>query len=176
MCHLTAQALTPMDTSEHFEVLKLLGEGSYGKVMLAVHRKRGEDWIGRMLSTSTPLKQVSTMRSFPCAHQVLQWLWSSSLVSPPLFSPSWRSITSLCHSVPIHPWPELLESPTSHLHTMCLLSKPGSLAIFTMWYCQRYTAKSTAPLLASFWSKCKWLIQFKVAVLSWIEQKTKAIA
>lgn len=43
MCHLTAQSLTPMDTSQHFKVLKLLGEGSYGKVMLAVHRKRGED-------------------------------------------------------------------------------------------------------------------------------------
>lgn len=42
MCHLTAQSLTPMVTSEHFKVLKLLGEGSYGKVMLAVHRKRGD--------------------------------------------------------------------------------------------------------------------------------------
>ncbi|XP_054462589.1 serine/threonine-protein kinase SBK1 [Anoplopoma fimbria] len=41
MCHLTAQSLTALDTSEHFQVLKLLGEGSYGKVMLAVHRKRG---------------------------------------------------------------------------------------------------------------------------------------
>ncbi|XP_034748611.1 serine/threonine-protein kinase SBK2 [Etheostoma cragini] len=41
MCHLTAQSLTAMDTSEHFKILKLLGEGSYGKVMLAVHRKRG---------------------------------------------------------------------------------------------------------------------------------------
>ncbi|KAM9839037.1 serine/threonine-protein kinase SBK2 [Aulostomus maculatus] len=41
MCHLTAQSLTSMDTSEHFKVLKLLGEGSYGKVMLAVHRKKG---------------------------------------------------------------------------------------------------------------------------------------
>lgn len=41
MCHLTAQSLTPLDTSDHFQVLKLLGEGSYGKVMLAVHRKRG---------------------------------------------------------------------------------------------------------------------------------------
>ncbi|XP_076611509.1 serine/threonine-protein kinase SBK1-like [Chaetodon auriga] len=41
MCYLTAQSLTPMDTSEHFKVLKLLGEGSYGKVMLVVHRKRG---------------------------------------------------------------------------------------------------------------------------------------
>lgn len=42
MCHLTAQSLATMDTSEHFKVLKLMGEGSYGKVMLAVHRKRGE--------------------------------------------------------------------------------------------------------------------------------------
>ncbi|XP_013866720.1 serine/threonine-protein kinase SBK1 [Austrofundulus limnaeus] len=41
MCHLTAQSLTALDTSEHFKLLKLLGEGSYGKVMLAVHRKRG---------------------------------------------------------------------------------------------------------------------------------------
>lgn len=41
MCHLTAQSLTAMDTSEHFNVLKLLGEGSYGKVMLAVHKKGG---------------------------------------------------------------------------------------------------------------------------------------
>ncbi|XP_077937444.1 serine/threonine-protein kinase SBK1 isoform X2 [Gasterosteus aculeatus] len=41
MCHLAAQSLTAMDTSEHFRVVKLLGEGSYGKVMLAVHRQRG---------------------------------------------------------------------------------------------------------------------------------------
>ncbi|XP_034560990.1 serine/threonine-protein kinase SBK2 [Notolabrus celidotus] len=41
MCHLTAQSLPAMETSEHFNVLKLLGEGSYGKVMLAVHKKRG---------------------------------------------------------------------------------------------------------------------------------------
>ncbi|KAM3614691.1 uncharacterized protein V6R79_018033 [Siganus canaliculatus] len=30
-----------LKVSEHFQVVKLLGEGSYGKVMLAVHRKRG---------------------------------------------------------------------------------------------------------------------------------------
>ncbi|CAJ1083105.1 serine/threonine-protein kinase SBK2 [Xyrichtys novacula] len=41
MCHLTAQSLPAMDTSEHFKMLKLLGEGSYGKVMLAVHKERG---------------------------------------------------------------------------------------------------------------------------------------
>ncbi|XP_029985527.1 serine/threonine-protein kinase SBK1-like isoform X2 [Sphaeramia orbicularis] len=41
LCHVTAQSLCSMDTDEHFHVLKLLGEGSYGKVMLAMHRKRG---------------------------------------------------------------------------------------------------------------------------------------
>lgn len=41
MCQLTAQSLATMDTADHFQVLKLLGEGSYGKVMLAVHKKRG---------------------------------------------------------------------------------------------------------------------------------------
>ncbi|XP_066529606.1 serine/threonine-protein kinase SBK1 [Hoplias malabaricus] len=41
LCHLTAQSLTSLDPSDHFQVLKLLGEGSYGKVMLALHKKRG---------------------------------------------------------------------------------------------------------------------------------------
>ncbi|XP_070995682.1 serine/threonine-protein kinase SBK1-like isoform X1 [Oncorhynchus clarkii lewisi] len=45
MCHLTAQSLTSLETSDHFQVVKMLGEGSYGKVMLAVHRKRGQLWI-----------------------------------------------------------------------------------------------------------------------------------
>ncbi|KAL0962420.1 hypothetical protein UPYG_G00339800 [Umbra pygmaea] len=39
MCHLTAQSLTSLETSDHFQIIKMLGEGSYGKVMLAVHRK-----------------------------------------------------------------------------------------------------------------------------------------
>ena len=42
MCHLTAQSLPSLETQEHYQVVKLLGEGSYGKVMLAVHRIRGE--------------------------------------------------------------------------------------------------------------------------------------
>lgn len=42
LCYLSAQALPSLKVSEHFQVVKLLGEGSYGKVMLAVHRKRGE--------------------------------------------------------------------------------------------------------------------------------------
>uniref|UniRef100_A0A8C7WIP6 Si:ch211-171h4.3 n=1 Tax=Oncorhynchus mykiss TaxID=8022 RepID=A0A8C7WIP6_ONCMY len=41
MCHLTVQSFTSLETSDHFQVVKMLGEGSYGKVMLAVHRKRG---------------------------------------------------------------------------------------------------------------------------------------
>lgn len=41
LCLLTAQSLSPMETTEHFQVLKMLGEGSYGRVMLAVHKQRG---------------------------------------------------------------------------------------------------------------------------------------
>lgn len=41
LCYLTAQSLTTLKTSEHFKLIKLLGQGTYGKVMLAVHKKRG---------------------------------------------------------------------------------------------------------------------------------------
>lgn len=41
MCWLKAQSLGPMETEEHFQLLKMLGEGSYGRVMLAMHKKRG---------------------------------------------------------------------------------------------------------------------------------------
>lgn len=41
LCFLSAQSMLGLKVSEHFQVVKLLGEGSYGKVMLAVHRKRG---------------------------------------------------------------------------------------------------------------------------------------
>ncbi|XP_026854954.2 uncharacterized serine/threonine-protein kinase SBK3 [Electrophorus electricus] len=41
LCYLTAQSMTSLVTSEHFKVIKKLGQGSYGKVMLAVHKKRG---------------------------------------------------------------------------------------------------------------------------------------
>ncbi|XP_051921214.1 uncharacterized serine/threonine-protein kinase SBK3 [Hippocampus zosterae] len=40
-CYLSAQAITSLKVSDHFKVLKFLGEGSYGKVVLAVHRKKG---------------------------------------------------------------------------------------------------------------------------------------
>lgn len=41
LCFLSAQSLPSLKVSEHFQVVKLLGEGSYGKVMLAAHKKRG---------------------------------------------------------------------------------------------------------------------------------------
>ncbi|KAJ0000515.1 hypothetical protein NQD34_012357 [Periophthalmus magnuspinnatus] len=41
LCYLSAQSLNSLKVSAHFHVIKLLGEGSYGKVMLAVHKKRG---------------------------------------------------------------------------------------------------------------------------------------
>ncbi|KAM6910405.1 putative serine/threonine-protein kinase SBK3 [Xenentodon cancila] len=41
LCYLSAQSMPSFKVSKHFQVVKLLGEGSYGKVMLAVHRKRG---------------------------------------------------------------------------------------------------------------------------------------
>ncbi|XP_045555927.1 serine/threonine-protein kinase SBK2 [Salmo salar] len=41
LCFLSAQSMSTLETSDHFQMVKLLGEGSYGKVMLAVHKKRG---------------------------------------------------------------------------------------------------------------------------------------
>lgn len=66
-CHLMAQSLTAMNTSEHFQVLKLLGEGSYGKVMLAVHRQRGAN-RGEAIATLELAKITAS-----CVRQVLPW-------------------------------------------------------------------------------------------------------
>ena len=42
LCFLSAQSMPSLKVSQHFQMVKLLGEGSYGKVMLAVHKKRGQ--------------------------------------------------------------------------------------------------------------------------------------
>lgn len=41
LCFLSAQSMPSLNVSQHFQMVKLLGEGSYGKVMLAVHKKQG---------------------------------------------------------------------------------------------------------------------------------------
>ncbi|CAL8234250.1 unnamed protein product, partial [Boreogadus saida] len=41
LCHLSVQSMTSLETEDHFRVVKLLGEGSYGKVLLVVHKKTG---------------------------------------------------------------------------------------------------------------------------------------
>ncbi|XP_061764419.1 serine/threonine-protein kinase SBK1 isoform X1 [Nerophis ophidion] len=56
MCHLSAQSLNRLDTAKHFKVVKLLGQGSYGKVMLAVHNKSGTPMALKFFPRkSTPL-------------------------------------------------------------------------------------------------------------------------
>ncbi|XP_054620472.1 serine/threonine-protein kinase SBK1 isoform X2 [Dunckerocampus dactyliophorus] len=75
MCHLTAQSLNRLETSEHFQIVKLLGQGSYGKVMLAVHNKSGTPMALKFFprkSTSLPsfLREYNLSLSF-CTHPSL---------------------------------------------------------------------------------------------------------
>ncbi|XP_030641446.1 putative serine/threonine-protein kinase SBK3 [Chanos chanos] len=75
LCYLTAQSMTSLVTSEHFRLLKILGEGSYGKVMLAVHRKRGTPMAlkffpRRSTSLMSFLREYNLSLSF-CTHPSL---------------------------------------------------------------------------------------------------------
>ncbi|XP_077363241.1 serine/threonine-protein kinase SBK1-like [Festucalex cinctus] len=75
MCHLTAQSLIGLETSEHFRLLKLLGEGSYGKVMLAVHSKSGSPMALKFFprsstSLSSFLREYNVSLRF-CTHPSL---------------------------------------------------------------------------------------------------------
>lgn len=75
MCLLTAQSLGAMETAEHFQVLKMLGEGSYGKVMLAVHKKRGTPMALKFFPRNTTslvsfLREYNLSLSF-CTHPSL---------------------------------------------------------------------------------------------------------
>ncbi|KAH0626634.1 hypothetical protein JD844_001722 [Phrynosoma platyrhinos] len=42
MLEITAQSLVHMEVSEHYQIIKELGKGKYGQVVLVTHRKRGK--------------------------------------------------------------------------------------------------------------------------------------
>lgn len=74
-CFLSAQSMPSLKVSQHFQVLKLLGEGSYGKVMLAVHRKRGTPMALKFFprqstSLTSFLREYNLSLSF-CTHPSL---------------------------------------------------------------------------------------------------------
>ncbi|XP_011604155.1 uncharacterized serine/threonine-protein kinase SBK3 [Takifugu rubripes] len=74
-CFLTAQSMQSLNISEHFQLVKLLGEGTYGKVMLAVHKKRGTPMALKFfprLSTSLAsfLREYNLSLSY-CTHPSL---------------------------------------------------------------------------------------------------------
>lgn len=41
LMELTAQSLSHLEIQEHFNILKEIGRGKYGKVLLVTHRFRG---------------------------------------------------------------------------------------------------------------------------------------
>ncbi|XP_023282044.1 serine/threonine-protein kinase SBK2-like [Seriola lalandi dorsalis] len=75
LCFLSAQSMPTLKVSEHFQMVKLLGEGSYGKVMLAVHRKRGTPMALKFFprqstSLSSFLREYNLSLSY-CTHPSL---------------------------------------------------------------------------------------------------------
>ncbi|XP_057689299.1 uncharacterized serine/threonine-protein kinase SBK3 [Corythoichthys intestinalis] len=74
-CFLSAQAMSSLKVSDHFQVLKFLGEGSYGKVMLAVHRKRGTPmalkFFPRQSTTLTSFLREYNLSLSYCTHPSL---------------------------------------------------------------------------------------------------------
>ncbi|XP_056439328.1 serine/threonine-protein kinase SBK2-like [Gadus chalcogrammus] len=75
LCHLSVQSMTSLETEDHFRVVKLLGEGSYGKVMLVVHKKTGSPMaLKYFLRASTSLfsflREYNLSLAF-CAHPSL---------------------------------------------------------------------------------------------------------
>ncbi|XP_065101970.2 uncharacterized serine/threonine-protein kinase SBK3 [Paramisgurnus dabryanus] len=75
LCYLTAQSVTSLVTSEHFKVIKKLGQGSYGKVMLALHKKRGTPMALKFFPRKTTslqafLREYNLSLSF-CTHPSL---------------------------------------------------------------------------------------------------------
>ncbi|KAM9852086.1 putative serine/threonine-protein kinase SBK3 [Aulostomus maculatus] len=75
LCYLSAQSMSSLKVSNHFRMLKLLGEGSYGKVMLAVHRKRGTPmalkFFPRQSTTLTSFLREYNLSLSYCTHPSL---------------------------------------------------------------------------------------------------------
>lgn len=147
MCHLTVQSFTSLETSDHFQVVKMLGEGSYGKVMLAVHRKRGKLRVCFNPKPSLSGLISTEFLSFFCSDHFslslpslkeLQWPWSSFLVIPQISSPFCESITSPSPSAPTRPWPRPSALPSPPPHITFLPSKPASSVIYTTSLSLRY--------------------------------------
>ncbi|XP_065144015.1 serine/threonine-protein kinase SBK1 isoform X2 [Paramisgurnus dabryanus] len=88
LCHLTAQSLASLETSDHFQIIKLLGEGSYGKVMLAMHKKRG-----------TPMALKFFRRDSTC---LLSFLREYNLSLAFCTHPSLTSALGIAFSTPTH--------------------------------------------------------------------------
>ncbi|XP_057211525.1 serine/threonine-protein kinase SBK1 [Triplophysa rosa] len=88
LCHLTAQSLASLEPSDHFQVIKILGEGSYGKVKLAVHKKRG-----------TPMALKFFLRDSTC---LLSFLREYNLSLAFCTHPSLTSALGIAFSTPTH--------------------------------------------------------------------------
>ncbi|XP_053217885.1 serine/threonine-protein kinase SBK2 [Podarcis raffonei] len=57
MLEITAQSLVHMEVSEHYHIIKELGKGKYGQVVLVTHRKRGTPMALKLLpKASTKLE------------------------------------------------------------------------------------------------------------------------
>ncbi|XP_034030483.1 uncharacterized serine/threonine-protein kinase SBK3 [Thalassophryne amazonica] len=75
LCFLSAQSMPSLKVSNHFKMVKLLGKGSYGKVMLTVHRKRGTPMALKFFprqstSLTSFLREYNLSLSF-CTHPSL---------------------------------------------------------------------------------------------------------
>lgn len=43
MLQITSQSLVHMEVAEHYQIVKELGQGKYGQVVLVTHRQKGKD-------------------------------------------------------------------------------------------------------------------------------------
>ena len=61
LLEITAQSLVRTEVAEHYEIIRELGRGKYGHVMLVTHRQRGKELTapyGLLCLASSPLTRV----------------------------------------------------------------------------------------------------------------------